>query len=188
MMNNQSPFVSASKDQHLLQDLGISASIDSSGKQKLSIRIYTGAGRVEDAFFDRSSGCWRLEHASDVIVLPKQLDANPIVAESDNQVEVKSWTDFLPQNENRDWFLNGIDWSLTNLGSVEAWPAALQAIVGLVMADTNPAVVNWGPSLCSCFNLKAYQDASKRFNKRLDLQGVPFKEIWKEVWFDVDAL
>jgi hypothetical protein len=189
-MYNQSSSFSPSKDQLLLQDLAISASIIETGKEKLCICVDTGSGTIQEAVFDRSTGCWRLEQASDATTKSNPLQKNSILPTIDghSRVVVRSWTDSLPQNENTDWFLNGVDWSSTDLGPVEAWPVALQTVISLVMADTNPAVVYWGPSLCSCFNLKAYDSVSKRFNKRLGIQGVPFKDCWKEVWSDVEAL
>lgn len=189
-MNIQSFLVSPLEDRLHLQDLGISPSIDSTGNRKFCIRVDTGSGTIQDAVFDRSSGCWRLEHASKATAQSNPLQKNSLLPTADGhgRVAVDSWTDFLPQNENTDWFLNGVDWSSTDLGPLETWPVALQTVISLVMADTNPAVVYWGPNLCSCFNLKAYQDVSKRFQKSQGIQGVPFTECWKEVWSDMEAL
>jgi hypothetical protein len=194
-MDSQSSFSSPQKDRLLLEELGISATNDSNGDERLTISLDLGAGINQSAVFDPSSRCWKLERLPEIIVPPtisqpffRTKSTQPQPTESRESTVGKSWTDFLPQNENVDWFLNGVDWSLTELGPLEGWPVTLQALVSLIMADSSPAVVYWGPSLSSCFNLRAYKDVSQRFNKSSGIQGVPFKECWKEVWPVVEAL
>lgn len=189
-MDNRSSLSAIQKNRVVLEELNISTSNDANGKEQFSISIDLGTGIQQHAYFDSSSGYWKLKHAPDIISHPdpRAESANITPAKDRNRISGKSWTDFLPQSENMDWFLNGIDWSLTELGPVEGWSLALQAIVSLVMADSNPAVIYWGPSLCSCFNLRAYQDVCQRFNKSSGIQGVSFKECWKEVWASVEPI
>lgn len=194
-MDSHSSLSSPWNGRLLLQELGISATHDSNGNEQLSLSLDLGAGSCQNAVFDRSSGCWRIDRLPETIAPPTVSQPTPRTksthlesTESRDDSVGKLWTDFLPHSDNVEWFLNSVDWSLTELGPLEAWPVTLQAAVSLIIADNDPAVVYWGPGLCSCFNLRAYKDVSQRFNKTSGIQGVPFTECWKEVWSDVEVL
>ena len=44
------------------------------------------------------------------------------------------------------------DWSATALGPPEAWPAALAALVSVVLQAATPMAVYWGPDLAVLYN------------------------------------
>lgn len=49
-------------------------------------------------------------------------------------------------------FVRSVDWNDTPIGPIEDWPPQLRLIVNLIMKDTEPAVVFWGPELIMIYN------------------------------------
>ncbi|RVX71736.1 hypothetical protein B0A52_03920 [Exophiala mesophila] len=146
-------------------------------------------GVTHEAIFNPSTRQWDL---IDTQASQRQTSLQSQVSlpkpDSHNRDPAPSWATFLPREENRNWLLNCVDWSRTELGPMETWPVSLRTAVGLVMADTNAAVVYWGPSLCACFNKRGFEDVGSRIRDPSQMQGVPFTECWKDVWPDVSTL
>jgi signal transduction histidine kinase/CheY-like chemotaxis protein len=72
------------------------------------------------------------------------------------------------------------DWSKTALGPVEAWPASLKAIVGMMLKSRHPMFLWWGPELVQIYN-DAYIP-SFDVGKHPGAMGQRGEDCWPEVW------
>ncbi|KAL2399839.1 hypothetical protein ABEF93_001826 [Exophiala dermatitidis] len=168
-----------------LQELGISSCVGVDGKQQFTIQLdqdKSPGSRSPRAIFDRSTGRWCFS-TSEATSHPLDTFSTQLSLSNPSS----RWIDLLPKNEDCDWFLSGVDWSLTGLGPLETWPVSLRTAVNLLLAEPGPAVIYWGPSLCACFNARAYEDIATRLKAPHDIQGKPFKEVWNEVWPDLEV-
>jgi hypothetical protein len=48
--------------------------------------------------------------------------------------------------------LRALDWAASPLGPISAWPSALRALVGVMLAANQPMIVVWGPGLTLLYN------------------------------------
>lgn len=77
------------------------------------------------------------------------------------------------------------DWSTSPVGPPDGWPQSLRSAVGLMLANKHIMFVAWGPHLAFLYN-DAYRPV---FGKKHPWAlGRPFREIWSEVWDDVEPL
>ncbi|KIW67253.1 hypothetical protein PV04_06518 [Phialophora macrospora] len=165
------------------EELGITASIDREGNKQFSIQVESASSRgldISQAVFDESTGYWRLasaEAAPQHARFSQRAESSPPIEPAE-----RSWTEYLPKNDNVDWFLTSVDWSQTDYGPLDSWPVSLRTVVSLVLSDDCPAVIYWGPSLSACFNLRAYNEVRQRLNHHLDIQGKPFQDVWQQSW------
>lgn len=72
------------------------------------------------------------------------------------------------------------DWSKTALGPVEAWPASLKAIVGVMLKSRHPMFLWWGPELVQIYN-DAYIP-SFDVGKHPAAMGQRGEDCWPEIW------
>lgn len=77
------------------------------------------------------------------------------------------------------------DWSTSSLGPPEGWPAALRAIVSLLLNSRFPMFVAWGPELAFLYN-DPYADILGE--KHPAALGRRFRDIWGEIWADISPL
>ena len=77
------------------------------------------------------------------------------------------------------------DWSGTHLGPPEAWPAALTAVVGIVLQAASPMAVYWGPDLIVLYN-DAWAAAVGA--KHPGALGLPAREVFPEAWHEIGPL
>ncbi|MRW82735.1 response regulator [Pseudoduganella sp. FT26W] len=68
-----------------------------------------------------------------------------------------------------------IDWSLTPLGPMSAWPQSLRTTVSLCLSSTFPILVAWGPEYIQIYN-DAYRPICG--GKHPQSMGEPFKVCW----------
>lgn len=185
MVTGVDVFDSVRRDQKFtLQDLGISRSVDSDGKERLTIQLDDGVHsglKSSQATFDPATARWKLADSEAAPLALDKFSTQLSLCDSP-----QCWTEVVPGNREWEWFLTAVDWSLTDFGPLETWPVSLRTAVNLLLAEPGPTVLYWGPSLCSCFNLKAYEDVRGRLKGRADIQGQPFKEVWKDVWSDLE--
>ncbi len=71
------------------------------------------------------------------------------------------------------------DWSQTPLGPPENWSSALRATIGLMLANSFPMLLWWGPDYISIYN-NAYIPVLGR--KHPNALGLPVRECWSEIW------
>lgn len=74
------------------------------------------------------------------------------------------------------------DWSKTSLGPMEDWPQSLKSVTRMVLTSKQPMCFFWGPELLNFFNDAYRPMLGKRAAYAL---GMPFKELWSDVWEDV---
>jgi PAS domain S-box-containing protein len=77
------------------------------------------------------------------------------------------------------------DWSGSPLGRPEAWPQSLRSVIGLMLGSRYPMFVTWGPELAFLYN-DGY--APILGQKHPHALGRPFKEVWSEIWADIEPL
>ena len=77
------------------------------------------------------------------------------------------------------------DWSTSPAGPPENWPQSLRSAVGLMLANKHIMFVAWGPELAFLYN-DAYRPVFGQ--KHPWALGRPFREVWSEVWDDVEPL
>jgi PAS domain S-box-containing protein len=77
------------------------------------------------------------------------------------------------------------DWSMSPAGPPEGWPQSLRSAVGLMLANKHIMFVAWGPDLAFLYN-DAYRPVFGQ--KHPWALGRPFREVWSEVWDDVEPL
>lgn len=71
------------------------------------------------------------------------------------------------------------DWSKTQLGPIESWPASLRTMLGVVLNSRFPMLIWWGPELLHLYN-DAYRPILRE--KHPASLGAPAAEMWAEVW------
>ncbi|WP_238482521.1 hybrid sensor histidine kinase/response regulator [Noviherbaspirillum aridicola] len=77
------------------------------------------------------------------------------------------------------------NWAESPLGPPATWPQSLRAIVRLVLDSKAPQFVAWGPQLCLLYN-DAYLVILREKGARA--LGRPLKEIWSDIWPDIESL
>ncbi len=73
-----------------------------------------------------------------------------------------------------------LDWSKTPLGPPESWPAALKAIVGVMLRSRHPMFLWWGPELIQIYN-DAYVPGFGE-GKHPAAMGQRGRDCWSEIW------
>lgn len=75
--------------------------------------------------------------------------------------------------------LRGMHWSNHPLGAPENWPVMLQTTVSIVLGSRQPMLVCWGPQYHTIYN-DGYSALCG--NRHPAGQGIPFSEIWFDIW------
>ena len=75
-----------------------------------------------------------------------------------------------------------MDWSASPLGTPTTWPQSLSTVIDLILDSKFPMFLAWGPELSFLYN-DAYSEILG--HKHPDALGMPFKEIWHEIWSDL---
>ncbi len=77
------------------------------------------------------------------------------------------------------------DWNRSPLGPPDRWPQSLRSVVSLMLHSKFPMFVAWGPSLGFLYNDSYIEVLGAKHPFAL---GLPFEEIWSEIWEDVGPL
>lgn len=93
--------------------------------------------------------------------------------------EPKSEHAFLSGGGEMGALIRAHDWSVTPLGPIEGWSAALRMQVSFLLANRFPQLLWWGPTFCSIYN-DAY--APILGAKHPWALGRPVNECWSEIW------
>ena len=74
--------------------------------------------------------------------------------------------------------IDRFDWSATSIGPIETWPAAMKAVVGLVLRSHLPIVTLWGEK-----GVMIYNDGYRAFagGRHPSILGMDVLEAWHEV-------
>lgn len=73
------------------------------------------------------------------------------------------------------------DWSKTEVGSPENWPAGLKTIINFLLNSKFPMFLWWGPGLV-CFYNDAYRPSLGNNGKHPHILGMKAQEAWSEIW------
>lgn len=76
------------------------------------------------------------------------------------------------------------DWSQTPLGAISTWPHSLQSALGICINSNFPIAIYWGPELTLIYN-----DAWSPIpgNKHPWALGKPAREVWPDIWADIES-
>ena len=77
------------------------------------------------------------------------------------------------------------DWSRSALGAPATWPAALRQVVSLMLDCPVAMWLGWGPGLNMVYN-EAYATILGR--KHPKALGAPLRDVWSEIWPDIEPL
>lgn len=77
------------------------------------------------------------------------------------------------------------DWTTSPLGSPATWPEGLRAVVGLMINSRYPMFLAWGPELSFLYNDGYIPILGGKHPHSI---GRPFKEVWSEIWSDIEPL
>jgi signal transduction histidine kinase len=77
------------------------------------------------------------------------------------------------------------DWSNTQLGPLEKWPAGLKTMIGVMLGSRFPMMLGWGPDLLQFYN-DAYLPVLG--GKHPAALGAPVSAVWSEIWGVVGPL
>jgi signal transduction histidine kinase len=77
-------------------------------------------------------------------------------------------------------FMRAFDWSSTPLGPPETWCATLQTMTKMLLANSFPMLLWWGPDFVQLYN-DAYVPVLGNKHPHAAL-GRPFRECWSEVY------
>ncbi len=77
------------------------------------------------------------------------------------------------------------DWSTSSIGSPVTWPQSLRSVVGMMLANKHFMFVAWGPDLAMLYN-DGYAPALGA--KHPWALGRPFREVWSDIWDDIEPL
>ncbi|KAK4553085.1 hypothetical protein LTR86_009812 [Recurvomyces mirabilis] len=95
-----------------------------------------------------------------------------------------SWVDLLPRTDHIDFF-RAFDFSTTSLGPKSSWSPALRLYVSMVLTDSRPGTIYWGPDRVSIYNEGFIQLIS---DKHPSMMGTTLKVALPEVWDDTYGL
>lgn len=93
--------------------------------------------------------------------------------------------DFLTGGGEMGALMRAHDWSSSPLGPPEYWPQSLRAVVSLVLTSKFPMFIAWGPRLAFLYN-DGYRPIFGA--KHPHALGLPFREVWSEIWHDIEPL
>lgn len=77
------------------------------------------------------------------------------------------------------------DWANSSLGAPDTWPPAVRAVIGIVLETRFPMFVAWGAELRLIYN-DAYAEILG--NKHPGALGSRLKDVWAEIWPDLQPL
>src|SRR5215207_4232416 len=93
--------------------------------------------------------------------------------------------DFLSGGGEMGALMRAHDWSTSPLGPPENWPQSLRTVVSLMLTSKFPMFIAWGPHLAFLYN-DGYRPIFGA--KHPHALGLPFREVWSEIWSDIEPL
>src|ERR1700761_411941 len=77
------------------------------------------------------------------------------------------------------------DWTKTPLGSPDQWPQSLRMAIRIMLTSLQPIWIGWGKEL-----IYLYNDPYKSIigGKHPWALGRPTREVWREIWSDIEPL
>ncbi len=81
--------------------------------------------------------------------------------------------------------IRNFDWSSTSIGPVDAWPATLHTVLGLVLDNEFSMNIMWGPDFIQLYNDGYMAILADKHPRSM---GQPAAICWAEIWNDVGPL
>ena len=81
--------------------------------------------------------------------------------------------------------LRAHDWSSSPLGDPSTWSQPLRTVVGIMLGSRQPMLVVWGPQRITLYNDGYATMCGDRHPAAL---GHPFRELWFDIWDDVEPI
>ncbi|WP_257458074.1 ATP-binding protein [Archangium lipolyticum] len=81
--------------------------------------------------------------------------------------------------------LQNLEWARTTLGPEHQWPPLLRTAVSICLSQRFPTLVLWGPEFVLVYN---HGYTSILGMKHPSAMGKPFREVWPEVWSNLEPL
>ncbi|WP_336810147.1 sensor histidine kinase [Bosea sp. MMO-172] len=81
--------------------------------------------------------------------------------------------------------MRAVDWNCNPLGRPEDWPTELRTIVSIALGSRQPMLIVWGPEQITLYN-DGY--AAMCGNRHPAALGKPFRDLWFDIWDDVDPI
>jgi hypothetical protein len=81
--------------------------------------------------------------------------------------------------------MRDIDWSRTELGPVETWPASLRTMVGVVLGSSFPMLMWWGERMVQVYNDGYRPILGDKHPASMGAQGA---DVWKEIWSTIGPM
>ncbi|MCM2458579.1 PAS domain-containing protein [Rhizobium sp. CG4] len=78
-----------------------------------------------------------------------------------------------------------LDWALTPLGPMEEWGVELKTLTNVMLGSLQPMLMVWGPSQITLYN-DGY--AAMCGNRHPHAFGKPFRDLWHDIWDQVDPI
>ncbi len=78
-----------------------------------------------------------------------------------------------------------LDWGATPLGSIAAWPDTLRRAVSMALPSKAQICLFWGPELVKLYNDAYIPVLGQKHGRVL---GLPGREVWPEVWHQLEPL
>jgi PAS domain S-box-containing protein len=98
---------------------------------------------------------------------------------------LSSGSNFLSGGGEMGALMRAHDWSSSPLGRPEDWPQSLRSVVSLMLTSKFPMFIAWGPHLAFLYN-DGYMPIFGA--KHPHALGLPFREVWSEIWPDLEPL
>ena len=92
---------------------------------------------------------------------------------------------FLAEGGETGRLLRERDWAGSPLGPPEAWPDALRTVVGIALGSRQPMLIVWGPEQTTLYNDGYAAMCGARHPAAL---GRPFRELWFDIWDQVEPI
>jgi len=105
------------------------------------------------------------------------MNLNPV---SDSKIQIPA---FLSGHGDMSERIRHFDWSQTSIGAVDKWKQSLRSALNICLNSNFPIAIYWGKELCLLYN-----DAWSPIpgNKHPWALGRPAKEVWPEIWKDIE--
>ncbi|WP_312795959.1 sensor histidine kinase [Tianweitania sp.] len=81
--------------------------------------------------------------------------------------------------------MRGFDWTRSPLGVPASWSSQLRTTVGLALGSVQPMLIVWGPEQTTLYN-DGY--AAMCGNRHPDALGQPLRDLWFDIWEDVEPI
>lgn len=77
------------------------------------------------------------------------------------------------------------DWSSSQLGAPVAWPQSLRSVMGLLLSSKFPMFIAWGAERTFLYNDSYIEVLGGKHPSAL---GRPLREVWAEVWHEIEPM